>query len=66
MSDPTARGDEIADKVRHWYEANRETWWQRHKPGIWGSAPDRAGVHSDNFMLEFIAAVRRAERDVGN
>ena len=59
--DPTSRGDNVAQRVRDWYEANRETWWQRHKPGIFGYAPDRSGVHADEFMLSFIAAVRDAE-----
>lgn len=63
MLDPTTRGDIIAEKVRAWYEANRETWWQRHKPGIWGSAPDRAGVHADNFILRLINTVYRADAD---
>ncbi len=61
--DPTARGDMIADKVRQWYEANRETWWARHKPGIMGAGPDRAGVHADEFMLRLIQAVYRADRE---
>lgn len=58
--DPTSRGDIIAERVRSWYERNRETWWERNNPGIWGSAPDRAGVHADNFILELISAVNRA------
>jgi hypothetical protein len=62
--DPTARGDMIADKVRRWYEANRESWWDRHKPGIIGAAPDRSGAHSDEFMLRFINAVHQADREV--
>ena len=60
--DPTTRGDCVAEAVRSWYERNRETWWQRHRPGIWGSAPDRAGVHADNFILRLISAVNAAER----
>ena len=65
MLDPTARGDEIAARVRIWYEANRETWWDRHKPGIIGAGSDRSGVHADEFMLGFIQAVHRAEKEVG-
>lgn len=53
-TDPTSRGDEIADYVRRWYEANRETWWQRR-----GSNADRSGVHADEFMLRFISEVTR-------
>jgi hypothetical protein len=63
MMDPTARGDIIADKVRVWYEANRESWWDRHKPGIIGSGPDRDGSHADEFMLRLISAVYRAEKE---
>lgn len=55
--DPTARGDIIASVVRDWYERNRETWWQRHKPGIMGVGPDRSGEHADEFMLRFIGKV---------
>jgi hypothetical protein len=61
--DPTARGDLVAEKVRAWYEANRETWWDRHKPGIIGAGPDRDGSHADEFMLRFIAAVAAAGRE---
>lgn len=27
--DPTSRGDMKADLMRRWYEANRESWWDR-------------------------------------
>jgi hypothetical protein len=57
--DPTARGDMLAAKVRAWYEANRETWWNRHRPSA-----DRKGVHADEFMLGFIGAVGEADRDI--
>ncbi len=63
MMDPTARGDMIADKVRTWYEANRETWWDRHNILGFGHEPDRSGVHADEFMLRLIAAVHRAEEE---
>ena len=63
--DPTSRGDLIAEKVRQWYEAHRETWWDRHKPGIIGASPDRDGSHADEFILGFIQAVRQAEKEVG-
>ena len=53
-SDPTSRGDEIADYVRQWYEINRETWWQHHRR----RADDSRGI-ADEFMLSFIAEVRR-------
>jgi hypothetical protein len=61
--DPTSRGDEVAEKVRRWYEANRESWWGRHKPGIIGAGPDRDGSHADEFMLRFINAVYRADQE---
>lgn len=53
-SDPTARGDEIAALVRDYYERNRESWWDRHRPGA-----DRRGIHADNFMLGLVAEVER-------
>lgn len=59
--DPTARGDEIASKVRAWYEANRESWWDRHR--IFAPSPDRDGTHSDEFMLRLVGAVQQAEKD---
>lgn len=58
MLDPTLRGDLIAEKVRAWYEANRETWWDRRRP-----AADRKGVHADNFILELVQAVQRADAE---
>lgn len=60
--DPTARGDEVAARVRRWYEANRESWWARHS--IFGADPDRAGTHADEFMLRLIDAVHDAEQAV--
>lgn len=61
-SEPTARGDEIAAMVRAYYEANRETWWQRHKPGILpGRSPDRDGTHADDFILGLINEVNRVQ-----
>jgi hypothetical protein len=63
--DPTARGDEVADKVRQWYEKNRESWWDRHKPGIIGRDPDRSGTHADEFMLRLIQAVYDADKQIG-
>jgi len=58
--DPTARSDDIADYVRYWYEINRETWWQRH-----GRLADRNGIVADEFMLSFIAEVRRVTAEAG-
>ena len=53
--DPTSVADDVAASVRTWYEANRETWWARHRPGA-----DRNGVNADNFMLRLVDAVRAA------
>lgn len=61
MMDPTSRGDLIAEKVRRWYEANRETWWDRHR--IFAPSPDRDGTHADEFMLRFIGAVYQADEE---
>lgn len=54
--EPTARGDMVAEAVRAWYEAHRESWWDRHRPSA-----DRHGRHADNFALELVAAVAHAE-----
>lgn len=59
MMDPTARGDEVAAFVRLWYEANRESWWDRHRPSA-----DRKGIHADEFMLRLIGAVYAANAAV--
>ena len=56
--DTTSRGDDIADYVRRWYELNRETWWDRHRPNA-----DRKGVHSDSFMLAFINEIARVSAE---
>lgn len=58
--DPTARGDAVAAKVREWYEANRESWWDRHRPQIF-SYRDNGGVVADNFAIGLVAAVHAAE-----
>jgi len=67
MMDPTARGDAVADKVRAWYEANRESWWDRHCGPGWpfGPGTDRSGRHADEFMLRLIGAVHQAEAEIG-
>lgn len=61
--DATSRGDEVASYVRYWYERNRETWWDRHKPGVVGAAPDRSGAHSDDFVLRLVAEVGRVQSE---
>jgi len=63
QGDPTARGDEIATRVRVWYEANRESWWDRHCGPGWpvGPGTDRSGAHADEFILRLVQAVHDAE-----
>lgn len=61
--EPTARGDAVAAKVREWYEANRESWWDRHRPQIF-SHRDNGGIVADNFAINLVAAVRRAEAEI--
>lgn len=50
--DPTTFGDCVADEVRRWYEANRETWWSRRK---------RRDGAADEFILSLISEVHRVE-----
>jgi hypothetical protein len=61
MMDPTARGDTECSLMRRWYEANRESWWARHRPQIF-SYRDNSGVVADNFMIRLL---READR-IGN
>jgi hypothetical protein len=65
-SDPTSRGDEVAGYLRVWYEANRETWWDRHYVLGFNSVPDRNGVHADEFMLALLNEVGRIHRAMKN
>lgn len=60
--DPTARGDDIADHVRQWYEVHRESWWERHRPGSWHRRREKA----DNFMLELVSVVIRINDQAHN
>lgn len=66
MIDPTARGDDIAERMRAWYEAHRETWWDRHCGPGWplGPGTDRSGRHADEFMLAFINEVHRVTKAI--
>jgi hypothetical protein len=64
MRDPTALGDEFADRLRQWYEKNRETWFERHHWNILGVDPDRYGTHADEWMLGFIQAYEQIKADV--
>lgn len=59
MTDPTARADAHAAKMREWYEDNRERWWARIGPNS-----DRSGFHADEFMLRFMAEAKRILEDV--
>ena len=59
--DPTTRGDLHADLMRRWYEANRETWLDRHNVF---HVPDRSGVHADEFMLRLIGAVCETDKQL--
>lgn len=67
--DPTARGDVIAMRLRQWYEANRESWWDRHAIRMvltghaLGATPDRYGEHADEFMLGLVNELRRIDRE---
>lgn len=54
-SEPTSRGDEMADELREWYEAHRESWWER----LW-RRPDVA----DTFMYQIMSKVREIDRKV--
>jgi hypothetical protein len=45
--------------MRQWYEANRESWFDRHQINPLGRATDRSGVHADEFMLGLMNEARR-------
>jgi hypothetical protein len=55
-SEPTAAGDAVARYLRDWYEHNRESWWDRHRPSA-----DRNGSHADEFMLSLLNEVARIQ-----
>jgi hypothetical protein len=59
--EPTADGDAVAEYVRVWYEAHRESWWDRNSYSK-NQALLRAGC-ADSFMLSFIAEVGRVEAE---
>lgn len=56
--EPTAAGDAAASYLRAWYEAHRETWWERRG---WRH-PARDGPWADNLMLGLMAEIGRIER----
>lgn len=64
ISDPTARADEIAARMREWYEANRESWWQRQMPVHLGGNLNMWRLASDDFMLRFVAQVQKVTDEV--
>lgn len=55
MMDPTALWDGMAEEMRRWYEANRESWRDRWH---W-THPTKSGGLADNFMLAFLSEVSR-------
>jgi hypothetical protein len=57
--DPTAAGDNFAEYLRSWYEANRETWWDRSAFNKYGW---KRGL-ADNFMLAMLDEVRRIQAE---
>lgn len=52
--EPTADFDTAAEYLRSWYEANRETWWER-RGKRW-----ELGI-ADNLMLGLLNEVYRIE-----
>lgn len=61
--DPTARGDEMAEELREWYEENRESYWDRCK----FSKNQRllSMGCSDNFMLRLQQKAIQIALDAG-
>lgn len=58
--EPTADGDAAAGYLRAWYEANRESWWDRCSANRLGRAWEWA---CDEFMLGLMAEVRRINNE---
>lgn len=57
-TEPTSAGDNFASYLRQWYEAHRETWWERSRFNSRGRQWEWA---SDNLMLGMMEEVRRIE-----
>lgn len=55
--EPTADGDEAARCLRVWYEAHRETWWERSRINKRGQ-PWAYGL-ADDFMIGMMNEVAR-------
>jgi hypothetical protein len=54
MNDPTSVADDIAAEMRRFYEANRETWWDR----LW-----RKEECADNLMLGLLFTAQRKMKE---
>lgn len=59
--EPTSDGDTVAEYVRVWYEANRETWFERHAP--FGTNRKLGSALADEFMLGLIGEVYRVNEE---
>jgi hypothetical protein len=66
--EPTADGDIAAGYMRVWYEANRETWSERHFP--FGENRKNGSALADEFILGMMQEVARIngerERQIKN
>ena len=58
--EPTADGDIMADWLRQWYEANRESWFDRHWP--FGINRRHGSALADEWMLGFIQQFNRVQK----
>lgn len=59
--EPTSDFDEAGRCLRVWYEAHRESWWDRN-PHSKNQRLLRAGT-ADNLMLGMLNGVRRIEQE---
>lgn len=59
--EPTADGDSVAEYVRVWYEAHRETWLDRHGP--FGVNRKIGSASVDEFMLGLINEIYRVQNE---
>lgn len=61
--DPTAKGDQVAEEMRDYYEAHKPLRWRqkRKRPGSWGG-------NADNLMIGLlnIAAGAYAQQEDAN
>ncbi len=56
----TADGDIAAGFMRQWYEANRESWFDRHLP--FGTNRKHGSALANEWMLQFIGQYHRLQR----